>query len=441
MTKGSRNVASVVMDMLAVIMQASALFIILLLPTRYSHHALPSATDVMQNVGALLLVSLRYWENFVERDIGSISLRAFRVSLQRYRCKIYIFASIWKICLTLAFAYLLVPNMTSMRDIFMHIGNETAYDNRTNVALETFDSGEFDLPPSPTLDTELLLPADALDTQQETNDNLLLENEAANVNQSLPEYDQLPPGDTQSEAHDAQARPQERKRRQTLDKLSNVNSMLDAIMSQGAENEANTQLGVETIVPQDDGAAGNTADTRRARKRPEKQRSSAKRRPADSADYSQAPVGDDGEYGGELVGEESQGSHSKPTVSKLLYRFIPLIMQVVSSALCYYVARVTCKLCMQGFSFALPLTMATPTAFVVFIYFCHVTEWTRLQLPGIEIGSWRCSENFERFSFQWQIGCALGLWWLSQLWINNHIWFSRSERLAKVERYMRLPMS
>ncbi len=50
------------------------------------------------------------------------------------------------------------------------------------------------------------------------------------------------------------------------------------------------------------------------------------------------------------------------------------------------------------------------------------------------IGYWKCSESFRAESFHWQIGCAVGLWWLSQIWVNNHIWFPKSERLAKVER-------
>lgn len=64
-----------------------------------------------------------------------------------------------------------------------------------------------------------------------------------------------------------------------------------------------------------------------------------------------------------------------------------------------------------------------------------IQAWARtLHLPDINIGHWHCSETYTDYSFQWQIGCALTLWWLSQLWINNHIWFATNERLAKVER-------
>ena len=49
-------------------------------------------------------------------------------------------------------------------------------------------------------------------------------------------------------------------------------------------------------------------------------------------------------------------------------------------------------------------------------------------------GYWRCTETYKAPTFHWQIGCGLALWWLSQLWVSKHIWFSTSERLAKVER-------
>ena len=44
------------------------------------------------------------------------------------------------------------------------------------------------------------------------------------------------------------------------------------------------------------------------------------------------------------------------------------------------------------------------------------------------------SEPYTEETFDWQLGLAIGLWWISQLWINNHIWRPKSERLAKAER-------
>ena len=106
----------------------------------------------------------------------------------------------------------------------------------------------------------------------------------------------------------------------------------------------------------------------------------------------------------------------------------------MSGAICYYFARVACKLCMQGFSFSVPMSLSTPLTVAIFSYLCYLEKWTRVYIPDMDIGYLRCPENYKITSFHWQIGCALALWWLSQLWINNHVWFAKSERLAKVEK-------
>lgn len=48
------------------------------------------------------------------------------------RCKTYMFASLWKIGLTFAFVYILIPDMTPMADIFRLLGNETVYASNKN---------------------------------------------------------------------------------------------------------------------------------------------------------------------------------------------------------------------------------------------------------------------------------------------------------------------
>ena len=73
-------------------------------------------------------------------------------------------------------------------------------------------------------------------------------------------------------------------------------------------------------------------------------------------------------------------------VDKVLYQFLPLIVQAVSGAICYYFARVACKLCMQGFGFSLPLTLITPATGAIFCYLCFLQRWTRITLPDMDIG-------------------------------------------------------
>ncbi|CAF4379747.1 unnamed protein product, partial [Adineta steineri] len=45
--------------------------------------------------------------------------------------------------------------------------------------------------------------------------------------------------------------------------------------------------------------------------------------------------------------------------------YIPLIVQVFSSCICYYTGRVACKVLMQSFGFSLPLTLSTLVTYIV----------------------------------------------------------------------------
>lgn len=52
---------------------------------------------------------------------------------------------------------------------------------------------------------------------------------------------------------------------------------------------------------------------------------------------------------------------------KQWYTYLPLMVQIASSGLCYYFARLACKLCMQRISFSIPLSLATPLSVAVII--------------------------------------------------------------------------
>ena len=81
-----------------------------------------TATDTMNQVRmrfgweapvALFCVSIVWWENYVDRDIKigklNIPLGTYKRHLQSVRSKANIGASIWKIALTVAFSFLLLP--------------------------------------------------------------------------------------------------------------------------------------------------------------------------------------------------------------------------------------------------------------------------------------------------------------------------------------------
>ena len=57
---------------------------------------------------SLICISMAYWENFADRDISifgfTVEMNRWKILLNRCRPKIYLFASVWKICLAIGFA-------------------------------------------------------------------------------------------------------------------------------------------------------------------------------------------------------------------------------------------------------------------------------------------------------------------------------------------------
>ena len=388
---------SVIMDILALLMQCSVFFLM----TRYSTTEGVFITDMVQLLelaASLFLISFRYWENFIDRDIGAIGVQSFKQTLRLGRCKTYIFASLWKIALTLAFAYLLVPDMTPIADIFNHIANESAYDNKTNL---------LSLVPS---SYDLENPANVSDLANSIN---------------IPDYYQdFEPQYTASYTDDYN-RIVSRAKRQAN------GSFLDSDTSDRDEEDDFENIRSDDTDINDYVNGGGDEDPRLRRGR-NRLRPGSTRRPRTRHRRPRQPTPPP--VNPDLFEYDSQTESDTRPINKILYRFLPLIVQAASGAICYYFSRVACKLCMQGFSLSLPLTFITPATAAIFCYLCHLEDWQRIMLPNLSIGHWTCSEIYLDETFHWQIGCALGLWWLSQLWVCNHMWFSKSERLAKVER-------
>ena len=155
LTKGHRGPASVVVDVIALAMQCSVFFIATIYLTR-DGVAIDDVALLIQTAASLVLVSLRYWENFIDRDIGAVCIQSVKARLRMGRCKTYMFASLWKIGLTFAFVYILIPDMTPMADIFRLLGNETVYANNKNETSLVEDRVDFTMkfPNSVTLKNE-----------------------------------------------------------------------------------------------------------------------------------------------------------------------------------------------------------------------------------------------------------------------------------------------
>ena len=143
-----------------------------------------------------------------------------------------------------------------------------------------------------------------------------------------------------------------------------------------------------------------------------------------------------------------EGEIHEMTVTDPLLPVWFLIIQVCATYLCYAVGKFSCKICIQGISFAIPVNLAVPVT-VSFLWamvsasaedkcgVCHLFK-------GFQYIFWFTSEpdvfTYEAKTFNYISVIMWALSLASQLWITIHIWFSTSERLASTETLFVNPM-
>ncbi|XP_071036009.1 chitin synthase chs-2 isoform X1 [Parasteatoda tepidariorum] len=119
------------------------------------------------------------------------------------------------------------------------------------------------------------------------------------------------------------------------------------------------------------------------------------------------------------------------------------LIQISAALVCYVFAKFACKICIQGFSFAFPISLTIPVCISMLIAACGIRTEDECFFESFipKYLFWTCPEgNFlqefvsDKFAWIWL------LWLLSQTWIAVHIWTPKCERLASTEKLFVNPM-
>ena len=97
------------------------------------------------------------------------------------------------------------------------------------------------------------------------------------------------------------------------------------------------------------------------------------------------------------------------------------IVQVASTLACIFFSSLAFKMKMHRISFSLPMILVTPICLILSIVLNHVHS----RIPSshlLELFSYPINYAYE--PYLWHIACGFCLWFISHIWINNHILLS-----------------
>jgi chitin synthase len=94
---------------------------------------------------------------------------------------------------------------------------------------------------------------------------------------------------------------------------------------------------------------------------------------------------------------------------------------------------------MQGLGFSLPLVLATPVTFIVFLVSSLKTQFAHVTIFQGVMANFFYWEGFDAKKAMVSIVIGFFVYWASQLWVASHVWFPKLERLAKNERIFTKP--
>ncbi|XP_055344655.1 chitin synthase chs-2-like [Paramacrobiotus metropolitanus] len=142
-------------------------------------------------------------------------------------------------------------------------------------------------------------------------------------------------------------------------------------------------------------------------------------------------------------GTTTPAPSTHPSIIQQYISLWVLLVQVIASYICYQTAKFACKIGMQRFSFAFPLSLTVPAVASLLITICGMRAGNGCFLTNAipESLYWTCfhGDVIQDLFFRDQTWVWI-LWLFSQTWITLHIWIPKAERLAKTDRLFIIPM-
>ncbi|KAF4529725.1 hypothetical protein B566_EDAN015354 [Ephemera danica] len=120
-----------------------------------------------------------------------------------------------------------------------------------------------------------------------------------------------------------------------------------------------------------------------------------------------------------------------------------LLVQVCAAYFTYITGKYACRIMIQGFSYAFPVTVTVPLTISLLVVFCGLKNSDPCAFHGVipDYMFFRLPPIYFLLEFLGQQYAWIWLAWLgSQVWISSHIWWPKCERLASTEKLFVSPM-
>ncbi|XP_054706710.1 chitin synthase chs-2-like [Uloborus diversus] len=129
-----------------------------------------------------------------------------------------------------------------------------------------------------------------------------------------------------------------------------------------------------------------------------------------------------------------------PLFSNPTLPLVVTLLHIVGSYVCYTCGRFVCKICIQVFSYALPVCLTVPLTLCLLITACSMRIQSTCAFAELTpYLFWSCPKDLPTFLFK-EGGFVLIFWIVSQVIITIHIWTPKEKRMASTNELFVNPL-